>query len=241
MTRSMNALTVRPYSASSTPSFSFTSALIGSAARRIALAWQEIEQAEAADIGPQHQVGRAVLELLGDDGLAHHGDGGEQAFPRIGNARGSRAPPADSRPRRSHRPRRAERSNGSGSTAPPSTRTRPSMLTGRTRPGTAIDAASGGLSGPGANDSGLAARIEVGRDDGERDRQRSEIVGQRRGRNADAELLRHRPASGCRTAPRDMPTSAAARAPTTRRSMSARSWASATTWRRIAGRSCPAA
>ena len=41
---------------------------------------QEVERAENADIRPQHDIGRAMLDLLVDDGLRHHQHGGEIAF-----------------------------------------------------------------------------------------------------------------------------------------------------------------
>ena len=56
---------------------------------------KEIEGAEHPDIGLDHEIGRAVLELLGGDGVAHHQHRGGDAFPGAWNiapvlARGTR-------------------------------------------------------------------------------------------------------------------------------------------------------
>src|SRR5205823_3139661 len=46
---------------------------------------QEAEGAKNADVGSDDQIRRTVLELLGRNGIAHEHDGGDEAFPWIGN------------------------------------------------------------------------------------------------------------------------------------------------------------
>ncbi len=81
-------------------SFSFTSALIGSAARRIALAWKKSSMRKMPMFGRSTRSGAPCLSFSRNDRVAHHGD-----RRRTGCSHGSGTPCASARrPRR--RPRR---------------------------------------------------------------------------------------------------------------------------------------
>src|SRR5262249_27149329 len=144
-----------PFGASHPPSsaanVSFSSALTGSEARRIALACRKSSARKAPTLGRTTRSGAprlifsAVMALPMTSTVAsRHSQGlGMSRRSSVGAPEISTATTTSARPRSS--------SNGSGVVAPPSISTRSATTTGRITVGSAIEAASAGLSGPDEN------------------------------------------------------------------------------------------
>ena len=167
----------------------------------MALAWRKSSVRNAPTLGRSDQVRRAVLELFGGDGVAHHQHGGGEAFPRVRNVAAVFASARRrSRPPRSRRPARAACSNGNGLVAPPSIRTWSSTID---RPHHGRQRDRGGerrLAAARSENTTSRRRIQIGRDHRQRNRQAPRNPPARlSGRNWLADFFGVEPASRCRS------------------------------------------
>src|SRR6266446_6987296 len=154
---------------SSAANFSLSSTLTGSAARRIALACKKSSARKAPTLGRTTRSGAPCLIFSAVMALPMTSTVASRHSQGLGMSRRSSvgAPEISTATTRSARPRSS--SNGSGLVAPPSIRTRSATTTGRITVGSAI---------------------EVGRDDGQGNFERAEIVRHLAGQELLAEFFR---------------------------------------------------